>query len=237
VFLGGIAVLGIGYSLFSITIFREGYYRTLFYGLPGAAAAVAILIWVLSHIQSISRAVFVVLCFAIAIIYLLHTERLSACLLVAGGIGFLLNPKWNFTLIGACLVGYTGAAMMGYHTQQPFADLPARQQRLATSIATQAPAIKSKSLILLTTDSNTITQYESIRNRYDIFESMMQFVYKRYDIEAQLCNIDGMPVGDLSAICVFERDAIVIKFINGKERWTYDRVIAFNYDPDKGLYC
>jgi hypothetical protein len=120
----------------------------------------------------------------LTIYYLLQAEWLATALVLAIAIGYLIRYEWRYAIVGAALVGFAGATQMGTH-EAPYPTLPDYQRRVVTTFVKQVPAIKSNTLILWTGTPNTARQYTIIRNRSDVLEAIMRFVYKQSDIEAR----------------------------------------------------
>ena len=234
----GIVVLLLCYAPFVITIYRYSFFRTILFGITGAAIALAGAFWLAVRAPLVFRVMLTAIFMFWAVTLLIHTNRLSAILLAVIAIGFLLPRNKRYMVIGAGVVGYAFAFNMGFRANQPFGDLTARQQQLVTAMIQQAPAVKSHSLILLTGAPDTQEQYAIVRNRYDILQGMLQFIYKQYDIKAQICIPDGVAWGEYKTSCELTRDEVVINFTqDGKTysvHWPYEQVIAFDYQPTVG---
>jgi hypothetical protein len=236
---GALVAFGLGYVLFMFTGLRDTFTRTLFYTLPPASLIVAVIILLVAQLERIPRYILALVFAAIGVSYFLQTNRLSAVLALLIAVGFLVKSNWRYIILSAGVIGIAEAAAIGFHQTQPYANVPEQQHQLAAAIAEQAPAIKSQTLLLWIASPDAQEPFTAVLNRYDILQSIMQFVYKQYDIEAQLCIPDGSAWGAFNTSCQLERDAVVISFVNAgvprQLRWTYDRVIAFTTTSDHKL--
>jgi hypothetical protein len=238
----GIVVLLLCYAPFVITIYRYTFFRTILFGITGAAIALAGAFWLAVRAPLLFRVILTAIFIFWAITLLLNTNRLSAILLAVIAIGFLLPRNKRYVVVGAGVVGYAFAFNISFRANQPFGDLPARQQQLATAMMQQAPTVKSHSLVLLTGAPETQEQYAIVRNRYDILQGMLQFIYKQYDIKAQICVPNGVVWGEFNTSCELNRDEVVINLTQGGTQggktttvhWPYEQVIAFDYQPTVG---
>lgn len=235
---GAACALALGYSLYTVTNLRGNFYRTLFYSLPFASVIVATVILIMIRLGRITRYVFALAFVIIAVSYFIQSNRLSAILITVIALGFIVKPVWRYSLIGACVISIGVASAIGFHQSQPFVDLVKHQYQLVSAFVEKVPAVKSNTLILWIAPRDSQKEFETVLYRWDILESILRFIYKKADIEAQICVPDGVAVGVYNRTCVLERDAVVMTYpFLGSQRqsqWTYDRVIAFTYEADKG---
>lgn len=232
----GMVVLALSYAPFAITIFRYSFFRTILFGLFGAAVVVAVLFHLAARAPLLMRLMLAGVFIIYAVFLLSNTDRLSAILAAMIGAGFLVPHDKRYAVLGAGVVGYALAFNIGFRTTQPYADLPERQQRLVTAIVQQAPAVKNHTLLLFISTLDVEEQpFAVVRNRYDILQAILQYVYKNHAIEAQLCIPGAAAWGEYITSCELRQDEVLVRAHGSTLTWSYDRVVAFEYQEGNAL--
>ncbi len=233
----GIVIFFLGFLLYIPSVFRDSDFRTLLVSFLGAAITGIAVIWIFANLPFIARAVISLCLLILGVALFLATDRFTSLIVISLAIGFLLEKRTRFAVMGASVISLAAANSVGLLNYMASRENYIFQHQILQSITDQAPHFSANTVILLTAPRGHNKPFRMLDQwRYDVLTAMLQYVYQDKSIYGFPCDTYDGKSGWYGADCHLKKDFAEIDTgsMLGVLQIPYDRIAIFDYQEGQG---